>query len=577
MGFLEYALSTFLEKDRLKAKLLLSTESRYPRLSRDEVGFVVVLPEPMVKETKDGERTISLMGYGFPDDDQGKWQLVSLFRAAVIHLAGHVLASDSKDYEEWSKGKNTLLARFATSLIEDVKANAYVFARHPDKLADLAYANTLALKRIRRIDRLVNPATRIMAGLLLEANTGRLGTRLKDDYGVVNNLTVLLEQLKEKTLQSFSDEKISLKYEKMRVADEIYFKIEDAGPITEAPFLPHTEELGACSVFTPSCFIDSDIFLESDFKKCLEFLGGNLSPSEGSQESSGKIVEAEAVQVFDSWQHQKERDKKMISKYEELLSSTRFKSVEIPRVDYTEYLRVKSRCKSEAHRLVESLLVARDALDEDPRKDYGVLDLQEVIQVIASKSPRMDVFMLDENLSKSYSWIILLDASRSMRNNKDFAQEILVILGEVANELLLDPLSWGMYAFSDRFFIIKDIRERYNASARSRIGGLTFDGLTYMPDALSVAGQLIKSRAENMRMITVISDGWPFGYADMNAALSEAIKTLEGGSISLVGVGAKTNKMEGFFRSNCAVYTLRDLTRRFSNLYMVASRVAAET
>jgi hypothetical protein len=98
-----------------------------------------------------------------------------------------------------------------------------------------------------------------------------------------------------------------------------------------------------------------------------------------------------------------------------------------------------------------------------------------------------------------------------------------------------------------------------------------------MPDALRIAGHIIRARNENMRLITIISDGWPYGYEDIDVELRKTLTTLNGGNISVVGVGAKSRRMEFFFKSNCPVYTLRDLTKRFSNLYFEASRIAAES
>lgn len=577
VGFLEYARSIFLEKDLLKTKLLISSEIQFPQLFYDEKGFVSILPEPRIKENEDEENIISLMGYHFPNDTQGKRQLLSLFRTTVFHHSAHAVSSTFEDYEEWRRDKDSRLARFITFLIEDVKVNSYISTKHPDKLVDLAFANTLALKRLHQINNLINPATKIMAGLLIKINTGLTQVTSKKEHEIITHLVELLNKFKEKASLSFAGENANLKDEKLKIADEIYYAVENAGPITEVPFLPYTEKLGACSIFFPSYFVNSDFFLEENFKKCLEFLGGSL-PSSGKMEHTWKkVAEAEADQVFDSWMRQKEKDEKTIARYENFLLSTKFKSVEIPEQDYSEFLRIKSRCKSEAHRLIESLLVARNALDEDPRKMYGVLDLQEVIQVIASKSPRMDVFMLDENISKSYSWIILLDASRSMRPIRDFALELFVMLAEAANELLLDPTSWGMYAFNDRFFIVKDPKERYNVKVKARIGGIKFKGFTYMPDALKVAQQIIGARNENLKLITIISDGWPCGYPNINAFLSEASNTLESGNITVVGIGAKSRQMEFLFRNHSTVYTLRELAKKFSNLYLEASRIAVET
>jgi len=577
VGFLEYAWSIFLEKDNLKAKLLVSPKIKFSQLYRDDVGYVGVLPEPTVEETEEGEKTASLMGYSFPVDTEGKRQLTSLFRAAIFHTGFHTLFSKFEDYDEWTKDKDPQLAKFATYLVEDMRANTYASVRYPDKLTDVAFANALALKRIRKLDKLINPATKAMAGLLIACNTGLIQVESRNERNAITHLANLLHSFQKKTSLSLNDENLSLKDEQLEVADEIYYMIQDIGATTVIPFLPHTEELDSSSVFPPSYSVSSDITLEDDFRKCFEFLGGNLASFQDSWQALKKTVEAEALQIFDSRQHQKEKEENILSKYRDLLQSTEFKSVEFPEQDYTESLRIRTRCKSEAHRLMETLLVARDALDEDPRKDYGVLDLQEIIQVIASKSPRMDVFMLDENLSKSYSWVILLDASKSMKHLKDFALEIFLILGDAANELLLDPTSWGLYAFSDRFFVVKDPKERYNVRVKSRIGGIRFEGSTLLSDALNVAGQIIKTRAENMRLITVISDGYSSEYSKTGSALSQTISTLEGRSISLIGIGAKSRRMASLFKSGFSAYTLRDLTRRFSNLYLSASRIAAET
>ena len=576
VGFLEYAWSISFEKDWLKTKLLVSPRFNFPQLVLDEVGLVTIIPEPKVSKNAEEEKTISLMGYVFPSDPLGKTLLVSLFRASVFHLSAHVVSASLRDYEEWRENKDPRLAKFTISLIEDVKAEACVRLLHADGLADLAFANTLALQRLRSIDKMANPATRIMTGLLVKTNTGSTETHSENERKTITDLVGLLREFKEKVVLSSKDGKVSLKEDQERVADKIYGTIEDVGPVTEVPFLPHTEELGSCSIIYPCYTVNPDVTLGDNFKKCLQFLGGTIPSSEGGEELREKKFAAEVAQIFESWERQKEKEEKTLSVYENLLP-TKFKSVETPEKDYSEYLRVKARCKGDSHKLTGTLLVATDALDEDPNKLHGVLDLQEVIQVIASKSPRMDVFMLDENKSKSYSWVILLDASRSMKSNKDFALELFVSLGEAANALLSDPTSWGMYAFNDRFFIIKDPKERYNTEVKSRIGGIEFEGSTFMPDALSLAGQVIKPRPENLRLITIISDGWPYGYPDMDAALSETINTLQGGNIALIGIGAQSRRMDFLFKSSCSVYTLRDFTKKFPNLYFEASKIAAET
>jgi Mg-chelatase subunit ChlD len=124
--------------------------------------------------------------------------------------------------------------------------------------------------------------------------------------------------------------------------------------------------------------------------------------------------------------------------------------------------------------------------------------------------------------------------------------------------------------------VVKDFRERYNTRTRSRIGGIGFEGMTYLPDALTLAGQVIKSRNENMKLITVVSDGWPYGYTDVDMALKRTLNNLTGRNISIIGIGVQSRRMECFFKSCSTVYSLRDLTKKFSNLYFEASNVASE-
>lgn len=570
MGYLEYALSLFFKKDQFEIKLLIDPKLKQPTLSPDEVGFTILLPEPVMQE---GE-TISFLGYHFPADPKGKLQAIKLFKTCIFHLSAHVATSNYEAYSSWERQKGNRLAKFTESLVEDAKVDAYVLARHPEKLADIAFANSLAFARIKSLENVWNPATRVMAALLLLANVGEIKGEVKtEEHITVNRIVNLLKQLKDRALESLAGQQVDLDVFGLKVADEIYHALERFGPVLEVPSLPHTEQLGHCTFF-PQYRVQPDNGVGNVFNSCLIALGGEVSGGELQQRMWNKAVEAEALQVFDSWSREKDKREKILSSYEELASLTKFKSIGFPSEDYTEYLRAKAKTKSETRRLLDSLMVAFDALDEDPRKMYGVLDLQDIIQVMASKNPRLDVFMRDENISKSYAWIILLDASKSMSLISDDARTLTICLAESAKELLIDSTSWGMYAFNDRFLILKDPTERYGPKLKSRIGGLRFEGLTYMPDALRLAGEILRKRPENLRLVTILSDGWPFGYSKIAVALEETLDLLEKAGIVVIGVGVKNNRMEKFFRVNCNLKSMRDLTKEFSNLFLDASRGA---
>ena len=573
VGYLEYAVSLFFRKDQFKTKLRIDPELEQPTLSRDEVGFSIVLPEPVIHGDEE-EETISFLGYQFPAGKSGKLLVAKLFKACVFHLSAHVATSNFEVYSKWEKQKEGRLAKFTESLVEDAKVNAYIFARYPDKLVDIAFANSLAFKRSKSLGKIWNPATRVMAASLLQANIGVVkGEMRTEEQEIVSQVVNKLGQLKNTVLESFAGEETNKDNVGLRAADEIYHVLEPYGPVLEVPSFPHTEQFDRCTLF-PQCQVQPDDGVGDVFSKCLTAIGGEGSGGELQQTMWEKAAEAEAFQVFDSWSREKEKKEKVLDRYEELVSLTRFKSVGFPCDDYTQYLRAKATTKSATRRLIDSLMVGFDALDEDPRKMFGVLDIQEVIQVMAAKGSRTDVFMREENLSKSYAWVILLDASRSMSPIGDDVRNFGICLAECAKEMLIDSTSWGLYAFNDRFLILKDSTERYGPKIKARMGGLRFEGLTYMPDALQLAGEILKSRAENLRLITILSDGWPYGYSKITAALAETLDFLERRSISVVGVGVKSDRMENYFRANCNIKSMKDLSKRFSNLFLEACRGA---
>jgi nitric oxide reductase activation protein len=288
-------------------------------------------------------------------------------------------------------------------------------------------------------------------------------------------------------------------------------------------------------------------------------------------------MDFEALQAFDSEIHEKDREEKILSKLNEYVAGTNFNSVDFPEEDYTQYLRIRTLLAGGSRRLLDSLRVAQDALDEDPGKEMGQLDLTAVIQAILSKKPATDVFVKDEYLSKSFAWSIIFDASASMRVKADFARALAIVVAEATKELLMDPGSWTLFAFSDRFYVLKDSSEAYTQKVRARIGGLRFQGLTYMPDAIRVAGQILAKRYDEQRFLIVISDGWPYGYSNMSEALKESIDTVQKKGIIVLGIGVETEKMGELFKLSSPVYSQKDLIKRFSKIYTDSSAMALET
>jgi len=416
-----------------------------------------------------------------------------------------------------------------------------------------------------------------MAALLTKLNVGLIkGSLYSEQIQTVNQLVKDLMALKGAFIASISDQKV--KHEELieEKIESIKHSLEPFGPFLEAPSLRHTESIGRCSIYTEAETTGS-IDFESIFRRSLETLGGTVPSVDNMEECWRPEQEAEALQAFNSDQYQKQREEKILAKINPYSASTRFKSVSFPEEDYTQYLRARSLVQGASRRLLDILRSAFNYLDEDPRQEMGQLDLAAVIQSIASNKPATDVFFLDEYLKTSFAWSLIFDVSKSMQVKGEYGRALAIAMAEAAKELMTDPTSWTFFAFSDRFYIIKDSTESYSKRVRARIGGLKFEGLTYIPDAIHLAGKMLAKRFEEQRCLIVISDGWPYGYPNMTMALKECVDDLLKKGVIVIGIGVETDRVGNFFQLQASVYTQKDLIKKFGAVYAQASEKALET
>lgn len=570
MGFIDYAWAVSFQKDNTKVRILQDTTINQPTLAPDDYGFTIKLPT--VRFLEDGQ--VSFLGQVFPHNSQGKKQIGRLFRAAVLHLTTHTLTQLPNEIMFPNDKDNPLLA-FSKALVRDVYANAYLQAWYPDRFVDISFANASFYQRIKPSNRIFVASTRIMTALLTKLNLGVIkGSLDPDEEQVVNSVFQELNGLKDSYLSTFMGEQLdipALVKEKIKIIGEA---LDPFGPFLEAPSLLNTENIGRCSVYVEP---EANFDFEGTFIGALEALGGTVPAIDSMEQLWRPEQEAEALQAFDSDNYQKERREKILSRISQYVGWTRFKGVAFPDEDYTQYLRARSLMQGAGRRLMDALRSALDLLFEDPRQEMGQLDLTAVIQAMASNKPATDVFELDEYLKQSYAWSIVFDVSSSMKVRGEYGRALAISVGEAAKELMTDPTSWSFFAFSDHLYILKDSTESYSKTVRSRIGGLKFDGLTYMPDAVHMAGKMLAKRYEEQRVLIVISDGWPYGYVNMPIALKEGVDDLLRKGVIVIGIGVQTDRMGNFFRLHTSVYTQKDLVNRFARVYIDASEKALET
>ena len=560
MGFLDYAGTLSLQKDPLKVKILIDSRWAYPGLGWDGSMPVVRVPEP-----RTSDEAIEFLGYVFPPDETGKIRVGRLFRAAVTHLTAHTLMGQPPT-EATSHP-----ARFTGTLLRDLQADAYVAASHPERLADLAYANALAVSSMKRLERIYLPATRVMTAILSKALAGRLNGELAEaEIQLVEEVLDRLSEAKEIYAASLNGEETNVD-ELEETAGWIAGRIGELGPFVETPGFPHAENASSCSIYVQRS-PPRDQEIEPYFMDAMDALGG-APPDGGAMVSCwGRAVDVECLQAFSSTIIQREKERKVLRRLEERLSQSRFKSIEIPEPAYSEYLRARELIGGSSRRLLNSIIVATNFEFEDIRKKYGVLDLADAIQVIASKSPRNDIFMRDEIMKRSFSIAILLDVSRSMRTTPLENRARAICVAEAAKDIITDPHSWAFYAFSDRLYVLKDGSEAYSRRVRARIGGVPLDGATYMADALRAAADFLKGKLEEQRIIFVLSDGYPFGYPDADEEVKETVRFYEEKGIIIIGIGFDTARMESLFRYSTAVYDQRDLIKKVGSIFLQASR-----
>ena len=560
MGFLDYAGSLSLQSDPLRMKILIDPRLTYPILRLGGELPVARLPEP-----KAADEAIEFLGYSFLPDDDGKAAAGRLFRAVVTHVSAHTLVELPTILEVRSHA-----ATFVETTLRDLHADAYVASACPERLADLAYANALAMASVKRFEKIYLPATRVMTAILSHMFAGRPKAGLREEEAaMVEEATVRLREAKALFSESSSGGEVDI--DQIReLADWLRVRLGELGPFVEIPCFPHMENATPCSIYTgrPP---PRDQEIEPHFLDALEAMG--TPPPEGAMASCWKKeVEVEALQAFSSTIIQREKEKKFLGKIEERLSPHRFKSIEVPPEDYSEYLMARDHIGGSTRRLLNNIIMATNFEFEDIRKKYGVLDLADAIQVVASDSPRNDIFMRDEIMKQSFTLVVLLDASRSMGTSPFENRARAICIAEAAKDIITDSNSWAFYAFSDRLYVLKDGSEAYGHRVRARIGGVPFDGATYTPDAIGVAAEFLRGKTEEQRIIIVLSDGYPFGYPKVEEALEEVTGKYQGQDVIIIGIGFDTERMKAFFRYNTAVYSQRDLIKSVGSIFLQASK-----
>ncbi len=570
-------------KNHEEVKILLRDNVKYCSLGKDKRGYVICLAKP--KKRPDGR--ISYLGLLFdPESDAHKRLLWQTFRASVFHLSMHVGLSNYDAYADWSKDKNIDLATFVVSMLEDAVVRGGLKALWIPFINDVAIADTLSYTKMKPAHLIANPALRFMASLISSFTTGSVEGRLASDMltsldntvAALNEVQKVVQNELEKVSATEENEDLSQRItdlslmQRLATADIMYETLAKYGHCSEIPSPLYAENHGSDSIF-----FGNDIPSEMEIKGKLKDALATLQREPNGHETRSlaeKTLENEVSQIFSSWESKESAERKILENYRSMGQSSCFRSFGFPDEDYSEYIHKKAVLSSPIRRVLERLRLLKNLTGEDYRHQMGSLDMQEAIQVVASKSQRTDVFVRDELQSREDAWAILVDASHSLQSFTGEIRGITLCLCEVARSLFPSQNSWSAFAFSDKFLIVKDFSENYNNRIRARIGGLDQGGMTYLKDALMLTAQALKKRTEESRLIVVVSDFFPSGYVGAEDALKTCVKKIENSSIGVIGIGVQSRAVRNYFRINCIVSNPYELMKKFVDAFFEFSALA---
>lgn len=586
MDLFEYAWLTSFQitkKDHDQVKILLRDDVKYPMLGKDQRGQVVYLAKP--KRRPDG--FMSYLGLIFDlNNEMHKRILWQTFKASVFHLSTHIAASNFEAYADWSKDKNIDLATHIAGMIEDATVRAFLKTLWTPFMNDVAMANTISYLKMKPVHLVSNSALRLMASVTSQFSMGtikgRITNEMKSDItdlvSALNKIERVMQQeaiknanTEQKEQSSQGPPDLALNY-KIGQADFIYRIMEGYGETSEIPSLLYTENHGSNSVFY-GYDVPSENEVNDNLENALSMLGA--TKENGNQNGLEELaLKSEVSQVFSSLEAKEAAQNKILDSYRLLGKGSRFHSFEFPQEDYSEYLYSKSLLANQIRRVLEKLRLYRNQSGEDYRHEVGLLDMQEAIQVIASKSRRTDVFVRDELQTREDAWAILIDTSHSLEFFTGEVRGIALCLSEVARDLFPSQNSWSEYAFSDKFYIVKDFTENYSNRIRARVGGLEHGGMSYIPDALLLAAEALKTRTEELRLLVVVSDFFPSGYVDVEESLIQSVKKIEKSGMGVIGIGVRSRAVKNYFRINCIVDNPYELMKKFVQAFFEFSSTA---
>ena len=473
----------------------------------------VILPLPRILNQR-----CYFEGLVFENSENARQSIWSLLIASIYHLASHVAVSDYSIYDNWRENKSRSVYWHVIDFIEDAAVDRY-----------LSSVNNRIWGGIKQIeDNLINAYNKQNSKL----NYKQLFSEFYIKYNVGK-----IEKIKEQIVN-------------VRDGDDYAKKT-----LEYADMLYKNRMLFPQYVF-PYCEYHDIVEMPKTNNKIMAF-------------DTPSIFKEEILVLDELWQRDSRLRTKMFARCQKHMHDLNFDEIIIPEQNMHSYLKVKSENSMMIRKVRNQIRTINNTVDDPRSEELGAVDMQAAIQAIAADK-RFNIFEQEFARRREESWIILVDNSASIKLRFNKIKDLLVSLSESADELTSREGMWSLYSFDNKFSILKDFDEKYSDDVRGRIGGLKNGGLSFIPDAIELAGRILAEDPGERKYIFVFTDAYPSGYENVNEHFQNTIKKLDKLGIKVIGIGLSQNIMK-FFKIHCTGDDLREMTAKFISAYRNAS------
>ena len=454
-------------------------------------------------------------GIVFSDYESGQETIWNLFFATICHAAGHAKVTDFSKYNNWVKGKNEKRAYKVIEFIEDIKVNDFLEKSFPEYFQEINKIDE-AFKIINeKIQRLKNYEYK------------------KERFSEKFNLKSLdIDKIKRIILESSHEEDDKI----IEIAGLLYNN-QSAIIDKRIPYVDHYFDLKKVSDWQKNIAINPEGLVR---KNVQNFIG--------------------------IWFEQLKRRAKVRKKYGGLTEDLNFDKIEFAPENIGEYLRLRNATHMFLKKMSSQIKMIPNIMDEGIPEDMGLLQMQAAIQAVAAQNNNIQIFEQDDYRRIEEEWAIVLDTSSSMRLKFDEMKKFAISLGEAANEVNSKNGKWGFFTFNNNFRIVKDHHEKYDQTARSRVGGIEITGLSFIGDAVKLCTRILERENIEKKYIFLVTDGQQVGTLGNNKDMEDAVMEARKKGITVIAIGFPEGNSKIF--NLCMPYdNLRKTVARFIAAY----------